>query len=255
MVFPHFKNKYEHEAFVKPSDYLEYKKRMGRYPKIKIPENVLICYSRRFLNYYIKNHKMKRVEEVPREFYLVNETKSQVALLGGFGIGAPAVVNVMEELIALGVKKFISIGEAGSLQKNIRIGDIVVCDRAIRDEGTSHHYLKYSKYAYPSKDLIEKIKLAFQKYKIKYFTGTNWSQDAPYRETVKEVEHYQKEGVATVEMEASAIFALGKYRKVDVGAIFTISDSLAGLKWDLKFHMSKKNFETLFKVAIEAFKS
>ena len=255
MTFPHFKNKHKYESFVKSKDYLEYRKRIGKYPKIKIPENVIICYSRRFLDYYVKNHEMKRVKEIHGEFYLINETKNKIALLGGFGIGAPAVVNMMEELVALGAKKFISIGEAGNLQKHIKIGDIVVCNRAIRDEGTSHHYLKYSKYSYPSKDLTEKIKLAFQKYKIKYFTGTSWSQDAPYRETVKEVEHYQKEGVATVEMEASAIFALGKYRKVDVGAIFTISDSLAGLKWDLKFHMSKKNFETLFKVAIEAFKS
>jgi uridine phosphorylase len=253
MPFPHLKNKHAYESFVTPQAKLEYRKRRGKYLKIKIPENVIICYSERFLNYYKKSHKMKVIKEIYGEFSLLNETNNKVALWGDFGIGAPVTVSVMEELIALGVKRFISIGEAGSLQKNIKIGDIVICDRAIRDEGTSHHYLKYSKYAYPSKDLTEKIKLAFQKYKIKYFTGTSWTQDAPYRETVKEVKQYQKEGVATVEMEASAIFAVGKYRKVDVSAIFTISDSLAGPKWEPKFYVSRKNYETLLKVAIQSF--
>lgn len=103
--------------------------------------------------------------------------------------------------------------------------------------------------------MTEKIKLALQKYKIKFIAGTSWIQDAPYREIVEEVKHYQKQGVATVEMEASAIFSLGKYRKAGVGAIFTISDSLAELEWEPKFHISEKNYETLLKVAIEALKS
>ena len=92
----------------------------------------------------------------------------------------------------------------------------MVCEKAIRDEGTSHHYLKPSKYAYASKDMTQKIKNSLDKFKQKYFVGTSWTIDAPYRETVAEATQYQKEGVATVEMEASALFAVSQYRNVEL---------------------------------------
>ena len=140
-----------------------------------------------------------------------------------------------------------------TLQKNITIGGLMVCEKAIRDEGTSHHYLKHSKYAYASKDMTNKIKKSLDKFKQKYFIGTSWTIDAPYRETVAEAKQYQKEGVATVEMEASALFAVAQYRNVELGAIFTISDSLAELEWKPKFHFkkTKQGLEILYKVAVD----
>lgn len=63
----------------------------------------------------------------------------------------------LELLIAWGVKQFITLGIAGGLQKNLLIGDIIVCEKAIRDEGTSHHYLPYDKYAYPSKNMLSRF--------------------------------------------------------------------------------------------------
>ena len=107
----------------------------------------------------------------------------------------------LEELIAFGVKRFISIGTAGTLQKDIKVGDLIVCEKAIRDEGTSYHYLKPSKYAYASKEMTKRIKNALDALEQKYFVGTSWTIDAPYRETVVEARQYQKEGVATVEMK------------------------------------------------------
>jgi uridine phosphorylase len=129
----------------------------------------------------------------------------------------------------------------------------MVCEKAIRDEGTSHHYLKHSKYAYASKEMTNKIKRSLEKFKQKYFVGTSWTIDAPYRETVAEAKQYQKEGVATVEMEASALFAVAQYRNVELGAIFTISDSLAELQWKPKFHLkkTKKGLEILYKIAVD----
>ena len=89
--------------------------------------------------------------------------------------------------------------------------------------------------------------------KVKYHVGTSWTTDAPYRETLAEIRKYQSEGVATVEMEAAALFAVAEYRKVDMGSFFTISDSLAELEWKPEFHgeTAKKSLETIFKVAVE----
>jgi purine-nucleoside phosphorylase len=235
-----------------PKEFLNYQKKIGKYPKFKLPKGVIFCYSRRLLEHILKNHKTTKVEGFYGEFYLLNETKNQIGVLAKFGIGAPVVVTLMEELIAFGVKKFISIGEAGTLQKTLKIRDIVVCNRAIRDEGTSHHYLKHSKYAYASKELTEKVEKVLQRIGQKFIIGASWTIDAPYRETVAEAKQYQKEGVATVEMEASALFAVAKYRNVDIAVIFSISDSLVELKWKPKFHLSEKNWEMLFQVAKEA---
>jgi len=252
MAFPNFENKHANDSMFSPSDFLEYRKTKGKHDKFDPPEGVIFCYSRKLMKYILKRHKVRKVQMPPGEMYLINETKNKIAIIGNFGIGAPVVAAILEELIALGVKKFISIGTAGTLQKNLKIGDLIVCEKAIRDEGTSHHYLKASKYAYASKKMTERIKKSLDNLGQKYFLGTSWTIDAPYRETVAEAKQYQKEGVATVEMEASALFAVAKYRKVEMGAIFTVSDSLAELQWSPNFgsKKTKGGLKNLYKAAL-----
>ena len=134
MTFPNFKNKHEEESLITPQEFLKYKKTFGNYPEFKPPKGVIFCYSKRLLNYLIKNHRIRKVRGFYGETYLLEEVKDQIALIGKFGVGAPAVVLLMEEFISFGVRKFLSIGETGSLQKNLKVGSIVVCDKAIRDE-------------------------------------------------------------------------------------------------------------------------
>ncbi|HZV13185.1 MAG TPA: nucleoside phosphorylase [Candidatus Kapabacteria bacterium] len=258
MPFPNFKNKYKQKALFTPHDYLSYVKRIEKSPKDRPPESVIFCYGGGLLDYVIRNHNVKRTaEELYGHFYLLSETKNKVGIVGRFGIGAPAVIPFLEEFIAWGVKKFVTVGEAGSLQKHLHPGDIVVCDRAIRDEGTSYHYMKPSKYAYASKTLTKKLETSLDSLGHTYNRGTSWTIDAVYRETIAEVIKYQKEGVATVEMEAAALFTVAQYRKVQMGAMFTISDSLAGLQWSPQFHheKTKAGKETLYKAAVKALSS
>ncbi len=252
MSFPNFKNKHSKDSMFSPKEFMDYTKKIGKYPSFKVPKGVIFCYDRDFMKYLLENHKFTRFDKFFNT-YLLNETNNQIAVIGNFGIGAPVVITILEELIAFGVKNFISIGTAGSLQKKLKVGDIVICDKAIRDEGTSYHYLPVSKYAYASKKITENIKNSLDKLKQVYTVGTSWTIDAPYRETVAEAKQYQKEGVLTVEMEASALFSVAKYRKVNLGAIFTASDSLAELKWDPQFHneRTKRSLEILYKSAIE----
>lgn len=252
MGFPNLKNKHARAPLYSPGDFLGYLKKTGRYPEFRAPGGMVLCYQRSLLDYVLKNHKTTRVSGICREMYLLDETGGKAAIAGNFGIGAPAAGVVLEELIAFGVKRFISIGTAGTLQKNIKVGDLMVCEKAIRDEGTSHHYAKPSKYAYPSEKITGEIKAALESVGQKYFTGVTWTVDAPYRETVAEVRKYQKEGVATVEMEASALFAIAGCRGAQLGAIFTISDSLAELEWKPEFHSKRtaKGLEALYKAAL-----
>jgi uridine phosphorylase len=252
MPFPNLKGKHAQDSMFAPKDYLAYSKKYRGLTKFKAPKGVIFVYSKMLFDDVIKRHKVKEIKGFIGEFYLLEETGGKIGIMGRFGIGAPAAAALMDELIACGVKRFISIGSAGTLQKNLKIGDIVVCNRAIRDEGTSHHYIKPSKYADASNQLTKQIEHALQKLGWKYILGTSWTIDAPYRETVAEARQYQKEGVATVEMEIAALFAVAKYRRVDAGAILAVGDSLAELKWKPAFHVPERNWSILFEAAKKA---
>jgi len=254
MVFQNFKNKHAGDSVFSPEDFVNYLKKTHSDRIFIPPENVILCYSKTPLEYVKEQYRVSREERFTGEMYLFGETGNTVGILGNFGIGAPIVVTIVEELIALGVKRFISIGMAGTLQKSFDFGEVIVCEKAIRDEGTSYHYLEAGKYAYASGEVTDRIKWVLDRQGQKYVVGTSWTIDAPYRETVAEAKQYQEEGVTTVEMEASALFAVAQYRSVQMGAIFTVSDSLAELQWSPEFHSEKTRagMEIITRAAIEA---
>lgn len=253
MAYPNHRNKHEHEALVSPRAHLAYARSQGTVPKGDPPAALIISYHRSLLRYVLAHHRTRRVRGFFGEMFLLHETGNRVAIIGNFGIGAPGAVIHLEEFIEWGVPRFVSVGTAGGLQQDLRIGDLVLCERAIRDEGCSHHYLRSSKYAYPSSVLTKRLQHALESRRLNFVRGTSWSIDTPYRETVSEVRRYRRDGVLAVEMEAAALFAVGKYRKVQVAALFSISDSLAELKWEPKFHLRRNEagLEKIYRVAVD----
>jgi uridine phosphorylase len=221
-----------------PHDFLAYRRQHLPWEDFAAPAAVIIFYQGWFLHQIVDREKQagRLVGSQPSFFLHVIEHQGvRIGLAGGFGIGSPAVAAVVEELIALGATKFISVGTAGALQKDLAIGSLVVCTRAIRDEGVSHHYAKPSKYAHCSPLLTRRLQDALAHLGAPAQSGTSWSIDTPYRETTEEMQRYQAEGVLTVEMEASALASVAHCRKVDFAAGFAISDSLADLAWEPHF--------------------
>lgn len=256
MSFPNFPDKFREKSFVTAKHFWKYKREIGRIPKIEPPKGIIICYSTRLFNYIIENHFVEKVDYVFGDnFYIFEENNEQLGICGGFGFGAPVVAILIEEFNAFGVKLFLSIGTAGSLQKKLKLGSIVICDKAIRDEGTSHHYLKNEKYSYSSERVTKKLTDVMENMNLDYTIGTSWTIDAPYRETYLEIEEYKKENVLTVDMEAAAIFAVAEYLNLDAGVIFTISDYLSEDDWELHFHLTEKHLQTLFLIAKETLNS
>ena len=149
------------------------------------------------------------------------------------GIGAPAAGLVLEGSIALGGKYFVFFGGVGVLLRNIRKWEFIIPSRAIRDEGTSFHYLEPSFYAYPSKMINRVLMSVLSRYGVEYRVGGVWTTDAPYRETFYKRDFFLKRGAICVDMEAAALFAIAKYRGVNIGGIFYAVD-LVGDEWDLR---------------------
>ena len=241
-MYPNFKDKYLGKSLFEPSDFL--KKYRGK--GLKAPETVIICYQRSVVNFAVSrlNAVLEKKFIVP--FYRLGEKLG----LCHSPIGAPAAAAEMEELIALGAKRFISFGTAGGLSEKLKHGGAVLCEKALRDEGTSHHYLKPAKFSYPDAAFTGELENILSSKKIPFVKGPSWTIDAPYRETPEELVEYGKEGILTVEMEAAAIFAVAEYRKVRAAGSFVISDILREKGWQPGFHFKdvKKNLEGLLEL-------
>lgn len=238
-MFPIFKNKYKEKSIVNPLDYVNENRKNFQ----KIPENIIIIYdyAKSIFSEILKERGLNPIKNW--NIYFLNEN------LGVYisSIGAPFVTVNMENFIVMGAKNFLNIGIAGGLSEKMKAGDIVICEKALRDEGVSYHYLKPSKYSYPDKKALMKIEKIFEFAGVKFSKGATWTIDAPYRETKKEVIKYSKEGILTVDMEASAIFAVAKYRKVKAASIFIISDILTENGWRQYFN-SKAIDDSLKKI-------
>lgn len=203
----------------------------------------------------MKYSKIRRLGRIVKDnIFVVHKDDVDVGIVCP-SYGAPATVMAIEELIALGVKRFILVGAAGALQPKLNPGSVILSTKAIRDEGISHRYTTPSKYAHASKGLNETIRVSLRENGISYAEGVTWTTDVIYRETKKEVEHYSKSGALCVDMEAAALFAVAKYYNTDASALFYVTDSLANLEW--KPYFSSKAMEKsrllLLKAALDSF--
>lgn len=235
---PIFKKKYLYDSVVKSFDYAK-----EEYGIDKLPKKGIIIYSYEFgiLKEVLEKYKFK-FEKFKR--FLSVENKLAI---GVSSTSAPNAAACVDEMAALGCESVINIGLAGSLSLKMSAGDIVLCDKALRDEGASYHYIKPSKFAYPSFGLNSYIKKIFYKNEIKFKEASSWTTDAPYRETNVEIKRYFKEGILTVEMEASAVFAVADYYKIKSASVFVISDIVCENKWDRNFN-SKKVKDSLYNI-------
>jgi uridine phosphorylase len=253
-MLPQFGDKHEQTSRVSPSKMLEHRRQFGRLPTRSAPKSVIFCYQSRFFKQILEEMPHQQCDGCFSKLYFLGD-HPEVAI-GDFGVGAPVAAIKMEELISWGVQQFISIGTAGSLQAKAKIGDIVVCEKAIRDEGTSQHYLPPTRYIHAPRRMTDKLQHQLKKAEIPYLIGSTWTTDSFYRQTAEEVAHYRQEGVITVEMEAAALFAVAHFYQVDLGSMFTISDSHEDLAWQphLEDERTMKGLHTLLKVALAATK-
>ena len=163
---------------------------------------------------------------------LKKKSKS-LAVVSSIGMGAPSAVVCLEKLRALKVKKFISIGLAGALTSNLKAGELKVGEalfikKAFRDEGTSYHYKTPSPcYVECQKGFNKGLNFVETQYKHSIKKVCSWTTDAPFRETKQGVLGFYAQGAKCVEMEASALMAVGEYYDLPVACFAVISDELS----------------------------
>ena len=229
-----------------------------RHPQdIDVPEHAVACFFQDVITKLVAEHKARIITYLKSEIgthpvYELNVDEKRLIVFHP-GVGAPLAAGFLEEIIALGCKKFIACGGAGVLDSKIAIGHILVPTAAVRDEGTSYHYLPASREVSPTPEAVAAIEKVLQAHNCDYIFTKTWTTDAIYRETITKVKLRAAEGCLAVEMEAAAFFAVAKFRGVQFAQLLYGGDDVSSSEWDSRdwdTHVSVR--EKLFWLAAKA---
>src|SRR5215213_8904287 len=257
MSFPIYPEKHKLKEMYGAREIVGYRKQVGRMPSLSSPEGILFCLERGLPWRLRWRIPVIRAGGMNGDLYALKKPKDKIGIMTGFGGGSPMTVELAEEFAAMGVKCMILMTWGGILQPDLHPGDIVVIDRAIRDEGTSYHYLPPAKYVEADSELADKLVEAISAHGASCSRGTTWTTDAPFRETPEEIKQYQAEGVKTVEMESAGLFTVGKVRSIPTASVVIGMDKLADLRWQVPERLDEilKSLELVYAASLDVLKS
>lgn len=147
-------------------------------------------------------------------------------------VGAPACVAGIEEVIALGAKKLVLFGSCGVLNEEVANGKIIVPTVAIRDEGTSYHYIEAADEILADEKSVETLTKCLKECGYPYVKGKTWTTDAIYRETKSLISERKAAGCIAVEMECAAALAVTQFRKLPFAQFLFGADNLDTAQWE-----------------------
>jgi uridine phosphorylase len=225
--------------------------------KMGVPEACVICFFAEVIEDLVAERSAKVIAHSISEIgqHPVYEMDVDGKRLAFFhpGIGAPLAGALLEEMIARGCQKFMACGGCGVLDKEIAVGHLLVPVAAIRDEGTSYHYLPPSREVAMDPGALAAIESVLNRHGTDYLRTKTWTTDAIYRETPEKVAAYSAEGCLAVEMEAAAFFAVAQFRGVAFGQILYGGDAVIPGAWDGRTWNSRREIRrNLFWLAAEA---
>jgi len=225
------------------------------YKSIDVPKHCVLCFFQDVIDELVRNGAREihvaNWETGRHPVYELDFNGRRLAVMHP-RVGAPVSAAMLELMIALGSRKFIACGGAGVLDSKIAVGHIIVPSSAVRDEGTSYHYLAPSREVAPHPRALAAIEKTLRRNAMDYIVAKTWTTDGILRETRARMLARRREGCLTVEMEAAAFFAVAQFRRVQFGQILYGGDDLAGDDWDPRNWNRHQIRERLFTLAAEA---
>lgn len=168
------------------------------------------------------------------------------------GVGSPLAVGYTEEAAALGITTLVACGGAGALDEDFDLGQVMVVESALRDEGTGAHYVRPSRVIDAQPLGVDVAHRVLDSLGVPHFTGRVWTTDAIFRETPSRVQRRVEEGCHMVDMEASALMAMTQYRKLQFAHVLYAGDMVVGESWDQRhWDRAQDVRESLFWAAVE----
>jgi len=191
-------------------------------------------------------------EHGDHEVHVVEHLGKRIAVFNP-GVGAPAAATSLEDIIGLGATKIIGCGGAGIVKQGFDVGHIIVPTGAVRDEGTSHHYQPVDVAVVPHPLAVAAIDAELLEAGVPHDKGLTWTTDAIFRETPEKVARRREQGCISVEMEASAMFAVAMFRGAVYGQLLYAGDDVSAQTWDHR-HWEKQTSvrERVLELALNA---
>ena len=167
------------------------------------------------------------------DLYRLTEAGLKLGLVG-CAVGAPFAVLIAEQLVASGCRLLISMTSAGRLAELRPPPYFILIDRALRDEGTSYHYLPPAEFSTADPKLLEGLSGAFAHLSVPVERGATWTTDAPFRETPEAIAARTAKGLLAVEMEAAALYAFSQARRKPVLCFAHVTNQMALIEGDFE---------------------
>ncbi|MCD4712457.1 MAG: nucleoside phosphorylase [Clostridiales bacterium] len=238
----------ESENIIEPTGFIK---------PIEMSEHVVMCFYSEVIERLIAQGKLKPIKELYSQIgrhpvYELEYNEQKVTVFHP-GVGAPLGAGLMEEVIALGGRKFISCGSGGVLNKDIAAGHILVPTCAVRDEGMSYHYVEPSREIDVDLEAVKAIETVLKGHGCDYLLVKTWTTDSFYRETRDKMVKRKDEGCLVVEMECASFSAVAKYRNVVFGQMIYGGDDISCDEWNSRSDVDRKYIrDALFWFAVEA---
>lgn len=152
----------------------------------------------------------------------------------GCAVGAPFAVLIAEQLFASGCRLLISMTSAGQIAPLRPPPYFVLIDKALRDEGTSYHYLPPGEFSHADDALLRLMNGSFAHLRVPVERGATWTTDAPFRETAQTIAAMARKGLLAVEMEAAALYAFAAARQKRVLCFAHVTNQMARSEGDFE---------------------
>ncbi len=152
----------------------------------------------------------------------------------GCAVGASFAVLVAEELFTSGCELLISMTSAGQVVGLTDPPYFVLIEKALRDEGTSYHYLPPADFSYIRPNLRSTLEGVLSDAPVPMYRGATWTTDAPFRETASAVARCRELGIMAVEMEAAALYAFAEARHQSVACLAHVTNRMARAEGDFE---------------------
>ena len=205
-------------------------------PKVTVPAGCLLDFDGELVQHLADTGKAAEDPAWPcfhTRLFRWRAWNAEYGVIGGT-VGAPFAVLVAEELFALGCRALVSISSAGLVAKRFAPPFFLLIDRALRDDGTSCHYMPPGRYADADPSLVAAVRRRTDGLSVPVHTGPSWTTDAPFRETESLIALHRQEGIVSVEMEAAALLTLGKVLNKPVVCLAHVTNTMATREEDFE---------------------
>ena len=227
---------YSEESVFKPENLLREAKRQKGLANCEVPKVCLLDPDGDILDYLLKTN-MASINKCwacyHTKLYTFHLEEIKFGIIA-CAVGASFAVLVAEQLFISGCELLISITSSGIINPTGQDVEYILIESAIRDEGTSYHYLAPHEVADANQQIISILSKDFLKATTNVNIGQSWTTDAPYRETTSAIQNMKLKNVSVVEMEAAALYALAKAKNKKIVCYAHITNSMAQTETDFE---------------------